>query len=443
MADYTSQFTGQEIDSRLAKIPQLESGLAGKQATLVSGTNIKTLNGESVLGSGNITIQGGDPYAVKYVAQTLTESQKARARANIDAASLSDIADMDFVTATTLPTASASTMGHIYLIGPDANDNYDRYFTQQSGSTYSWVSLGSTQIDLSTYATQEEVSQLEVKLTMLGGYLVPLLRKVVYKDDDAESLIAGIDALLNTAEVTSISAVYTQPGTIYAGQPLDDLKANLVVTANYNNGSSAVVSTYELSGTLAAGTSSILVTYQEFTTTFNVTVTDAVHYKDGSIFPGGVSLRNSATSATLSQAYTYNGVTYVCTNGSSATAAKRCSYYLFDLLLTEGKQYKFTIEFDSTLSSGQTFDVAVGYYDEEYRQFGVANEYAVFDYSSHLTDSGWLSATKDGKTITVSSTVPAGCVGGRLTLRYKSSGTEASWPSTLIVKRLIIQEVTE
>lgn len=35
------------------------SGLASKQDTLVSGTNIKTINNESILGSGNITIQGG------------------------------------------------------------------------------------------------------------------------------------------------------------------------------------------------------------------------------------------------------------------------------------------------------------------------------------------------------------------------------------------------
>ena len=34
-------------------------GLATKQDTLVSGTNIKTINNESLLGSGNITIQGG------------------------------------------------------------------------------------------------------------------------------------------------------------------------------------------------------------------------------------------------------------------------------------------------------------------------------------------------------------------------------------------------
>ena len=37
----------------------LTSGLSSKQDTLVSGTNIKTINGTSVLGSGDITISGG------------------------------------------------------------------------------------------------------------------------------------------------------------------------------------------------------------------------------------------------------------------------------------------------------------------------------------------------------------------------------------------------
>lgn len=35
------------------------TALSGKQPTLVSGTNIKTINNESILGSGNIDIQGG------------------------------------------------------------------------------------------------------------------------------------------------------------------------------------------------------------------------------------------------------------------------------------------------------------------------------------------------------------------------------------------------
>lgn len=38
---------------------EISTALGNKQDTLVSGTNIKTINDESILGSGNITIQGG------------------------------------------------------------------------------------------------------------------------------------------------------------------------------------------------------------------------------------------------------------------------------------------------------------------------------------------------------------------------------------------------
>lgn len=57
------------------------------QEVLVSGTNIKTINNESLLGSGNITIQGGggSSDAVLYTAQTLTSSQQTQARTNIAA----------------------------------------------------------------------------------------------------------------------------------------------------------------------------------------------------------------------------------------------------------------------------------------------------------------------------------------------------------------------
>lgn len=48
-ADLTNYYTKTEVDT----------ALSGKQATLVSGTNLKTINNESLLGSGNIDIQGG------------------------------------------------------------------------------------------------------------------------------------------------------------------------------------------------------------------------------------------------------------------------------------------------------------------------------------------------------------------------------------------------
>lgn len=42
-----------------SEIEEILDSVGGKQDKLVSGTNIKTINGESILGSGNISISGG------------------------------------------------------------------------------------------------------------------------------------------------------------------------------------------------------------------------------------------------------------------------------------------------------------------------------------------------------------------------------------------------
>ena len=51
--DLTQYWTSAQTQSAITE------AVSGKQDTLVSGTNIKTINNESILGSGNITIQGG------------------------------------------------------------------------------------------------------------------------------------------------------------------------------------------------------------------------------------------------------------------------------------------------------------------------------------------------------------------------------------------------
>lgn len=55
--------TSSDISGKADK-SYVDNGLATKQDTLVSGTNVKTINNESILGSGNIVISGGDPTPV-------------------------------------------------------------------------------------------------------------------------------------------------------------------------------------------------------------------------------------------------------------------------------------------------------------------------------------------------------------------------------------------
>ena len=95
-----------------------------------------------------------------------------------------------------------------------------------------------------------------------------------YGDDDGHaSEKAVITAWADALTVVSISAVYTQSGTVYDYQSLNDLKSDLVVTATFDNNSTSVVTNYTLSGTLTSGTSTITVAYEDKTTTFTVTVT--------------------------------------------------------------------------------------------------------------------------------------------------------------------------
>lgn len=68
---YKSKYKGEEIDAAIGKantalqqhqdISKLatKDEVGKKQDALVSGTNIKTINGESILGKGNIVIKGG------------------------------------------------------------------------------------------------------------------------------------------------------------------------------------------------------------------------------------------------------------------------------------------------------------------------------------------------------------------------------------------------
>ena len=69
--------------------------------------------------------------------------------------------------------------------------------------------------------------------------------------------------------ITSISATYSG-GDVAVGTAMTDL-IGIVVTAHYSDGTSATVTGYTLSGTIAEGSNTVTVTYQGKTATFTVT----------------------------------------------------------------------------------------------------------------------------------------------------------------------------
>lgn len=140
--------------------------------------------------------------------------------------------------------------------------------------------------------------------------------------------------------LSSITATYTQSGTVYDTDTLDSLKADLVVTAVYSDSSTQTVPSadYTLSGTLAEGTSTITVSYDGKAATFDVTVTAVSPLW---IFSDGYTCAKGTGSSSTNYRKIYR----------QTTAARACGAGPI-----ENKGYVFTVT-DSTKYNLAAYDV--------------------------------------------------------------------------------------
>lgn len=144
----------------------------------------------------------------------------------------------------------------------------------QSGTVYTTASLDDLKSDLTVSAEWSDGTSSIVADTdyTLSGTLT----------EGTSTITVSYGGQSTTFNVTvtapptlqSITATYTQSGTVYDTDTLDSLKSDLVVTANYSDSTTETVTDYTLSGTLAEGTSTITVSYGGKTASFNVTVTN-------------------------------------------------------------------------------------------------------------------------------------------------------------------------
>lgn len=156
--------------------------------------------------------------------------------------------------------------GKFLVVGNDGTVTPDSMSSQQIQTAVDdWLDDHAASIDGLSFAAKNA--------------LMNLLSHVAYTDANGQQYYDALyGALFNGVELASISAVYTQGGTVYTHDSLNSLKADLVVTATYSDSTTATVAAndYTLSGALTAGTSTVTVTYGGKTTTFSVTVTAGV-----------------------------------------------------------------------------------------------------------------------------------------------------------------------
>ena len=149
---YTSQQTDAAINTALSAYSttsQMNAAIAAAVASYYTKTEIDNLIANFITKSVNDLTY----YYLKTETYSATE---------IDAL-IAAIKQFQYVSVTTLPTASASTVGKIYLVpasDPQTQNVKDEYITLttvEEGTTfYNWEKIGSTSIDLSNYYTKTQ-----------------------------------------------------------------------------------------------------------------------------------------------------------------------------------------------------------------------------------------------------------------------------------------------
>lgn len=245
----------------------------------------------------------------------------------------------------------------------------------------------------------------------LKAALDQLAQKMAYIDDDGQDYYNALhSALYPPANLSYISCVYTQSGTVYDTDSLNSLKSDLVVTAHYDNSTSQVVTNYTLSGTLAEGTSTITVAYGGKTTTFNVTVTHSVNSE----------LLDTFTKNTMFSQTDLSNVS--ASNDHLVASTIKASQVSFVWNTTEAPVFSITIgQYNSSGTPSKLLN------HQAYTSSPVTDG-SSFDSASWWTDPGsykWCAIGGGNMTINLPSdgTVKIG-------LRYGTSGTEVTSNAT-------------
>ena len=141
---------------------------------------------------------------VNYYLKTETYS-KAEVNTIID-----NVKQFRYQVAATLPTASADTMGIIYLIpsaNPKTQNIKEEYLTILDGSTYKWEHIGNTNIDLSGYSTTEQMNAAIA--TALANYYTK-----AQVDGMVTTINAAIEQKAGTEELENGNIVPAKAGNL-------------------------------------------------------------------------------------------------------------------------------------------------------------------------------------------------------------------------------------
>lgn len=275
-----------------------QTALDTKQATLVSGNNIKTINGESVLGSGDITI---DLSLYKVV--------------------------------TELPTSDIDT-NKIYLIISKVEGDANKY-TEYIYVNDTWEKLGeyTASIDLSPYLKSEDAAKLYVTYEYAAN------------------------TYLSKADAANVYLTYDNATSYYYDKAtVDEKTKNELSDAEKKWIASQLFSTL-FSGTITASPSSVTFAGSNVTVTFTLQTKYDGALVDLDSVPSGWTKTSTGTytktgTVTATANASSGDVTAIYNGNSKSISGKTCSRVIDSYMLESASESLSTSDLDSIATNG-------------------------------------------------------------------------------------------
>ena len=265
--DFATAAQGAKADSAVQSVAEgSQNGCISVDGTDVAVKGLKALAFKESLAKGDV---GFGSVENKTMDATPTASSEnyvtsGGVKTYVDNA-IAAVKQFQYEVVSELPTASANTMGKIYLVSHVHNstgnyaDSYDEFITIEKGGAYSWEKIGNTDIDLSGYVKKTTtIAGVDLQNNITKTELLTALNVADGATKVDESTVSGWGFTKNQGTVNSVKmngkAVAITNGAVDLGtvitahQSLDGKqdKLNDTQLAAVNSGiTSDKVSTYD------------------------------------------------------------------------------------------------------------------------------------------------------------------------------------------------------
>ena len=153
--DFATAAQGAKADSAVQSVVEgSQNGSISVDGTDVAVKGLKALAFKESLAKGDVGLGNVENKTMDATPTASSENYvtSGGVKTYVDNA-IAAVKQFQYEVVSKLPTASANTMGKIYLVSDVHNsaDNYDEFITLEKDGAYSWEKIGNTDIDLSGY----------------------------------------------------------------------------------------------------------------------------------------------------------------------------------------------------------------------------------------------------------------------------------------------------